>query len=132
MKAVTPFLVGGFFVFSAVMVTLVAITLLAPGTPIDAIWSFKPDDLRTLRAIGSWLGFVFIGLALAFAIAAYGAFLRKPWGRGLAIAIFAISGASDAARMLTGAWVEGLLGVVLTCVILGWLATPNVRAVFRN
>src|SRR5262245_32266682 len=114
------------------MVTLVAVTLFAPGTAVDAIWSAKPAEHRHLTALGPWIGAVFALLAVVFATAAYGAFSRKRWGRGLAIALFAINGAADASRMLSGAWEEGLIGMIVACLILAWLATPNVRAAFPN
>jgi hypothetical protein len=130
LRAVTPVALGVFFTLSTLICAAVSATLLAPNTPLDAMWALKPaahQDLLLLRP-ASTAGFIV--LTLAMASAAWGCFGRKRWGRILALVIFALNGLGDAARALTGGLVEGLVGVAVAAVLLWWLTRPRVRALF--
>lgn len=130
-RPVTPAALAAFFALAELLTAVVFVTLLAPGTPIDAIWAIKPaeyQDLLLLRP-ASTLGFLVLAAAMGFALA--GCSQRRHWGLNLAIAIFALNALGDAARALSGDVLEGLIGVVIAGVILWWLTRPNVRALFR-
>jgi hypothetical protein len=130
MKPMTPLVLAVFFWIAELLTAAVFLTLLVPDTPLDLIWSFKPDahnDLLLLRP-ASTIGFLTLSVAMGFA--AVGCIRRKRWGWMLAIAIFAVNGLGDAIRAGTGALAEGLFGVAVTLAILWWLTRPKVRALF--
>ena len=81
--------------------------------------------------MGSLAGFGFCGLSVAMAAASIGCFARRRWGWDLALAIFVGNGLADAARIPLGAPSEGVLGVTVAAVIVGWLTRPRVRDLFR-
>ena len=126
----TPVLLGAFFAFATLMCTLAGISLLTPGGPLDWIWLIKPEEHGLLIALGPWAGAGFLALAVAMAAACLGTFRRRRWGLWLAMAIFAVNAAGDAARMTSGAMLEGAIGVAVTGVILWWLTRPRVLALF--
>jgi hypothetical protein len=131
-RAWTPAVLGAFFVFAAAMCALAGASLLTPGGRLDWIWRVKPDEYRQLVALGPPAGEGFLALALVMALASYGTYRRRHWGWRLAIAIFAVNAAADAARIPLGAALEGAIGVVATGVILWWLLRAKVRAAFER
>jgi hypothetical protein len=130
MRPATPPLLGAFLIFATAMAALAAITLLAPGTPLDAAWRIKPAEYRQLLAMGPAVGLGFVALSGAAAIIAAGVFGRRRWPWRAAVVGIALNGAGDAIRALTGAWVEGLVGVAVTAANVWWLTRPHVRAAF--
>ena len=129
-RAVTPVALGCFFTFATAMTGAVSITLFAPGGPLDAMWQIKPheyEDLLLLRPVSS-VGFA--ALCVAMAATAFGCFRRKRWGWTLAVALFAINALGDAAHGLSGAWLDGAIGVSIALLILWWLTRSRVRALF--
>lgn len=129
-RAWTPVLLGGFFAFACVMCALAGTSLLTPGGALDWIWLGKPEEHGLLLALGPRVGWGFLGLALAMAAASYGTFRRRRRGLWLAMAIFGVNAAGDAARIFSGALWEGVIGVAVTAAILWWLTRPRVRALF--
>lgn len=114
------------------MCALAGASLLTPGGPLDWIWGFKPDEHRRLLELGPALGAGFVALALVMALASCGAFGRRRWGWALALAIFAVNAAGDAARLAFGAVAEGLIGLAATAAILWWLSRAPIRMLFRR
>jgi hypothetical protein len=66
------------------------------------------------------------------AAASVGTFGRRRWGLWLALAIFAVNAAGDAARIPGGAALEGAIGVAVTAIILWWLTRAPVRRAFER
>jgi hypothetical protein len=126
----TPVLLGAFFAFATLMCAAAGVSLLTPGGWLDWIWLIKPQEHGLLMALGPWAGWGFLGLAVAMAAASWGTFRRRRRGLWLAMAIFAVNAAGDAARIFSGAVWEGVIGVVVTGAILWWLTRPGVRALF--
>jgi len=114
------------------MCALAGASLLSPGGPLDWIWRVKPAEHEQLLLWGPAAGAFFLGLALIMALASFGAFARRRWAWPLALAIFAANAIGDAARIPSGAVVEGLIGVAVTAAILWWLARPTVRTLFNS
>lgn len=131
-RPLAPALVGAFFVFATAMALLAGVTLLTPGSPLDAVWNIKPRAHAQLLAMGPWVGWGFLLLACVSGLASYGSFCRRRWGWGLALALLGINGASDAIGAAGGAWVQGLVGVVLATAIAAWLIQPKIRAQFER
>jgi len=114
------------------MCGLAGASLLTPGGALDWIWLRKPAEHELLLALGPRIGWGFLALALAMAAASFGTFRRRGWGLWLAMAIFALNAAGDAARIPSGAVLEGMIGVAVTAAILWWLTRPKVRACFER
>ncbi len=129
-RAVTPLLLGGFFVFAATMTALVALTMLAPGAVTDAIWTWKQAEHEELLALRPWIGWAFAALSAVFVAASYGAFARKRWAWPLAVVIFVANGLGDALQFFRSAFVEGAIGVTVTTAIVYLLTRPQRRALF--
>src|SRR5262249_28278274 len=61
---VTPGALAAFFAFATAMAAIVAITMLAPGTPLDAIWAVKPAEYAQLRSLAPASGVAFAMLSV--------------------------------------------------------------------
>jgi len=129
-RPVTPAVLGSFCLFAAAMAGLAAETLFDPGGPLDPVWRIKPAAHAQLLAMGAWVGVSFCALSLAAAVISVGVFQRRRWGWNAAVVGIVLNAAGDAARGLSGAWLEGLVGVSVTAAIVWWLARPRVRALF--
>ena len=129
-RPVTPAALGAFCVFAALMAAFAAQTLLAPGGPLDALWRIKPAEHAQLLAMGPRVGLGFCALSVAAVVVSVGVFRRRRWAWWAAIAALLANATGDAARALTGAWIEGGVGVAITGAIVWWLTRPRVRALF--
>lgn len=131
-RPVTPVALGAFCLFAAAMAALAAITLLAPGTPLDAAWRIKPAAHAQLLALGPAVGVGFVLLCAAAIATSVGTFGRRRWGWWVALVGVCANATGDAINGLAGAWIEGLVGVSVTAAIVWWLTRPRVRALFRR
>lgn len=129
---VAPIVMGLFFVFATAMTALVALTMLTPGGPLDAIWSFKPAAHAQLAAFTPASGAAFAALSFVMAAASVGCFQRRRWGWTLALVLVAANGVGDLARAATGELAEGLFGAAVVAALLYWLSRPATRASFCN
>jgi hypothetical protein len=129
-RPVTPTVLGSFCLFAAAMAGLAAETLFDPGGPLDPVWRIKPAAHAQLLAMGPWVGLAFSALSVAAVVIAAGVFQRRRWGWNAAVVGIVLNAVGDAARGLSGAWLEGLLGVSVTAAIIWWLTRPRVRALF--
>ena len=119
----------GFFVIAALIAVAAGVSLLVPG-PFDAIWRIKPAEHAVLAVWAPASGVGFLALGGFMAAAAIGLYQRRRWGWRLAIGIFTINGLGDAGRALTGAMLEGLIGVAVAVALIWWLTRRSVRAEF--
>jgi hypothetical protein len=126
----TPGALGAFFAISTAITGWTGASLLWAATPFQALWGIKPGARAALSTFAPWTGIGFLLLSLVMALASYGAFRRRRWGRRLALAIFIANALGDASRALDGAWAEAAVGVAVTGVIVWWLLRPPVRALF--
>src|SRR5215213_2391167 len=106
-KTVVPATLSWFFALAACLCLAAGISILAPDTPLRAMWAIKPTEYGQLLDLAPWSGSGFLLLSAAMAATSWGVIRRKRWGWASAIAIFAINGAGDAARLLMGNVVEG-------------------------
>ncbi len=125
-----PIILGFFFLTAMLICLVAAITLLAPGSPVDGVWSIKPVEYQQLLALAPWSGVGFVALSVAMAFASLGTFTGSRWGWWLAVAIFAINGLGDAAQVLFGRVVEGVVGVLAAGLVLLVMTRPRIRSSF--
>jgi hypothetical protein len=112
------------------MATLAGATLVFPGTMLDRAWVLNPRGHSGLVALGPWAGVLFFPLGIALALAGFGWLKRRRWGWILAVAIIGINASADAVRLFSGAWFEGLVGVIIAGALLIYLLSPSMRAYF--
>jgi len=73
------------FLFGVFASLFAAITLVFPGTALDAAWSVNPAGHAGMLRLGGWAVLLMLGVCAACITAAYGLFTGRPWGRAFAI-----------------------------------------------
>jgi len=124
--------IGAFFVFGAAMAAYAAVTLLAPGTFLDALWALNKRGHAGLTQIGKGAALLFVVLSALLALAAVGWFRRRYWGWVLGVTIIAINALGDIVNLARGEGLKGVVGVVIAVALLIYMARPGVRAYFRG
>jgi len=119
-----------FFAIATCILLGVGMTLLRPGSILEAIWKLYPARRAVLMPYRVWLGPGFLILAIAMASASIGCFRRRVWGWWLAVVIFLINGLGDAGQILIGHLLEGGIGVAVAGAVLFYLSRTTVRRVF--
>jgi len=122
--------IGVFFVFGAVMSAYAAITLLVPGTFMDALWALNPRAHAELAKLGHWAAAPFCVLSPALCLAAIGWFRRRRWGWTLGVTILAINMAGDLGQIFFGERWKGVVGVAIAAALLFYLTRPALRNYF--
>ena len=129
---ITPLIVGAFYCLASSICAAARASLLLPRGVFDWMWAVKPAAYQQLLTMAPWTGLGFCLLAVAIAFTSVGCFRAKGWGWTLAVAIFAINGLADAARLFAGEVLEGLIGVIAAGAILFALSRPKVRGAFEK
>jgi hypothetical protein len=122
--------IGIFFLFGATMAAYAAVTLLKPGTALDALWVLNGPGHAKLLGIGKGAGLGFLGLAGLLGAASVGWFRRRYWGWLLGTTIIAINVAGDLENLAIGEHWKGAVGVTIGGVLLIYLIRPGVRNYF--
>jgi len=132
LQQVTPVISGIFFALAAAITTVTGISLLSPGTTLDAMWRIKPTEHDQLLSVGASAFVGFFILAALMGMTSVGSFLRRRWAWWLAMSIFVMNGLGDAVRMVLGAPIEGAVGVAVVTLILFWMSRRGVRDMFSR
>jgi hypothetical protein len=119
-----------FFVVATCILVSVGTALVHPGTPLDLIWRLKADREAIMMQYRMVLGPFFLAFAIPMGLASYGFFMRRPWARGLAIAIFTANGVGDLVRLAMGHLVEVGIGVTVAVALIVFLMRPRVKSAF--
>jgi hypothetical protein len=122
---------GIFFIWGAAMASIAGVTLIAPGTLLDRMWVLNPRGHAVLITLGKPVGFLFLLLALALAAAGVGWLKRRYWGWLLALLLIGGNALGDLIRLVSGAWLEGAVGVAIAGALVLYLLQSNVRGWFR-
>ncbi len=131
-RPIAPLIVGAFYSLASLICVTAGASLLLPRGAFDWMWAIKPAAYRQLLAMAPWSGLGFCLLAVAMTVTAIGCFKRKRWGWVLSVAIFATNGLADAARLLAGEVLEGLIGVIAAGAIVYVLSRPRIRSAFEK
>jgi hypothetical protein len=119
--------IGIFLLWGAAMATFAGITLIFPGTFLDRAWAINPTGHAGLTALGRGVGFLFPLLGLTLAAAGIGWLKRRRWGWMLATLLIGGNAVGDLVRLVSGAWVEGAVGVLLAGALLIYMTRPAMR-----
>ena len=74
-RPATPIVVGFFFAIATGITAVTGISLLLPGSFLDAMWRIKPEEHQQLLSAGVPASVGFFGLSVIMAITSIGAFL---------------------------------------------------------
>ena len=122
--------IGVFFVFGATMAAYAAVTLLKPGTFLDALWALNRQAHEQLVWLGRIAALPFGVLSVALGCAAVGWFRRQYWAWVLGTAIIAINLAGDLVNLAIAERLKGTVGVVIAGLLLIYMTRPGVRNYF--
>jgi hypothetical protein len=121
-----------FFVFGATMSSYAAVTLLKPGTFLDALWVLNKQGHEGLAGLGRWAALPFAILIPMLGLAAVGWFRRRYWGWVLGVAIIAINMAGDIGQVVLGERWKGAVGAAIAGLLLFYMTRAAVRTYFRR
>jgi hypothetical protein len=124
--------IGAFFVFGAIMAAYAAVTLLKPGTFLDALWALNRRGHAGLVVLGRGAVLLFVVLSVLLGLAAVGWLRRKYWGWMLGVTILAINATGDLINGVMGGWTKGAVGVVIAGLLLLYMLRREVRNYFRR
>jgi hypothetical protein len=119
-----------FFAFGATMAAYAAVTLLKPGTVLDALWALNQRGHARLALLGRAAILLFAVLSVLLGLAAVGWFRRKYWGWVLGVAIIAINATGDLLNLVAGERLKGAVGVVIAGLLLFYMTRSGVRKYF--
>src|SRR5208337_73516 len=94
--------IGVFFLFGATMAAFAAITLLKPGTALDALWVLNRAGHTQLASLDKGVGLGSLVLSVLLCTASIGWFRRRDWGCRLGTTIIAINAAGDLVNLMAG------------------------------
>ena len=124
--------IGVFFVFGAIMSAYAAITLLVPGTFLDALWVLNKQGHQGLAGLGQLAALPFGILSPMLCLAAVGWFRRRYWGWVLGVTIIAINMAGDVGQLVFGERWKGAVGVAIAGLLFFYMTRVGVRNHFRR
>jgi hypothetical protein len=124
--------IGIFLLWGAAMATFAGVTLIFPGTILDRAWLLNPAGHAGLKALGRWVGFLFPLLGLVLAAAGIAWLKRRRWGWMLAVLLIGGNAAGDLVRLLSGAWLEGAVGILIAGALLIYMTGPRIRHLFPH
>lgn len=122
--------IGIFFIFGATMAAYAAITLLWPGTFLDALWALNKRGHAELVPFGKIAAPAFVILSASLAATAVGWFCRRYWGWLWGISIIAINATGDLVNLARGQALKGTVGVVIAGLLLMYMSRSTVRNYF--
>ena len=102
----------------------------SPETFLDRIWALNRGAYIEFVTLGRPAGISLMILGLICAIAAAGLLKRRKWAWWLAVGLFVVNVAGDAARIFTGEPVKGAFGAAIAAAFVIYLTRSRVREYF--
>ena len=119
-----------FFAFGALMSSVTALALVAPGKWSEQLWRLNPPARVGLEAMGRWAVPLMLSVALACAGAAVGLWRGERWGHRLAVAVLGVNLAGDLANTILRGDRRTLIGLPIGGAMLLYLLSRRVRGRF--
>jgi hypothetical protein len=124
--------IGIFFLFGASMAAYASVTLLKPGTALDALWVLNRSGHTQLASLGTGARLGFMVLSTLLCATSVGWFRRRYWGWFLGTTIVAINATGDLINGVMGEWLKGAVGVAIAGLLLFYMTRVGVRNYFRR
>ncbi len=119
-----------FALAGTVVAILTGISIICPGTFLDAMWNLNRAAHQQFAFLGKLAGYLLIGIAVIMAATGYGLLKGFKWAWWLAIATFAVNCAGDATNIFIGEPLKGIAGLVVAGTFLFVLFRPATKAFF--
>jgi hypothetical protein len=107
-------------------------SLAYPDSPVNAVWSLKPDARHDMLEWGPLAIGGLVAIAVLTARAGLGLLTRHRWGWRLALMLVALNLLGDLVRAYLGHMVAGLTGAVIAGTLCVLLLRPPVRQLFKR
>ena len=121
-----------FFAAGTVPSTATALALAFPGAWSEVMWRLKPEAPGQFAQLGAAAIPLMLTVAAACAGASVGLWIRRAWGRRLAMGVLGVTLVGDALNAtLRGGW-RTLIGLPVGGIMLAYLFSDRVRAWFRH
>jgi hypothetical protein len=132
-KPVCVTVVAAFLWMATLMAALLAITLLAPGTPADEIWRLNPTVYHQFKTFGGASGVFLLTVGAIAGTAAAGLVRRQNWAWWLALGIFTVNGVGDIVSfVITQDVIRSGSGILAAACFLFFLTRRNVRSFYQK
>ncbi len=131
-RPVGVLIVGSFLLVGTVVAVLIGISIIRPGTSLDAIWNLNRAAHHRFAFLGKLAGYLLLGIAAITATAGYGLLKGFKWAWWMAVAIFAVNGAGDAINMIIGEPLKGSAGLLVAGIFLFFMFRPAAKAFFAD
>jgi hypothetical protein len=92
----------------------------------------NPRAREAFRGLGPWAAVLLGIVSIACALAAFGLWKGRPWGRRVASALMVFNLVGDAANATVGGDRRAAIGIPIALAILWFLQTRRVRAFFTR
>jgi uncharacterized membrane protein (DUF2068 family) len=111
---------------------LSALSLLFPGSFLEAIWRLNPNARAGFSRIGTWAIVLMICVCIACTFTAVGLWRARLWGYWLAVVMLAVNLGGDVINVITGAEPRAAIGIPIAGVILVYLLRKKTRHHFSD
>ena len=116
-----------FFGAGALIAATTVAALLLPGSPLDAIWSLKPQAHSDFLSLGALAVPLMIVVSAFCALAAVGLWRGARWGTRVAIAVLTVNAIGDTANALLRHDYRTLIGLPVAGGLV-WYLVREVRS----
>ena len=119
-----------FFAIGALICVVTVAALLFPGSALELWWRIKPQARTDFMSMGAWAHVLMIVVAAALALAAWGLWRGRSWGRWLSMCVLTINGIGDLVTALTRERTAAIGVVVAAALVIYLGVNRSVRAFF--
>lgn len=119
-----------FALAGTVVAILTGISIIWPGTFLDAMWNLNRAAQQQFAFFGKLAGYLLLGIAAMMATTGYGLLKGYKWAWWLAVATFAVNGAGDVVNIFIGEPLKGIAGLLIAGIFLVVLFRPATKSFF--
>jgi hypothetical protein len=116
-----------FFYLATVLTFAAALSLLEPGTALDSLWKLNPIARETLDEMTGWAIPLFFLVSAASAVAAAGLWIRRPWGRHVAVGILVLNMLGDFGNVFFRGDERALVGLPIAGILTAYLMSARAK-----
>lgn len=115
------------FYLGTVLSFAAALSLMEPGSALDAIWRLDPAAHAGLAELGFAAIAILILVSVASAVAAAGLWIRQPWGRWAGIFVLVATMVGNFANVFFQGDGEALIGLPVTGILTAYLMSGRAK-----